>query len=729
MYTHLAQYFSACWKHWDIPVPNLLFEKKENERNHSANTGWWGPAKGVPFLIFVATDIPFNAIVPASIKKMQDALQMRIKALFRALHLIPLKLDTPSSLPSVEVRSLFFLPSTSQPIIHIIPHFQPSQPDDSPFPLSLDAYLEECNRPQDPSEQLYHEYSDKLLRNFVAIWLKTATTRHPLHHNSGYGRKNEKSIPLPTGIQFASAAVCLLSFLFQQPLTENEVDFRKIITTQFPSTKGMIQQIEVILRKKIKDIVEIEHVFSKSHSMEIMQKCNEAYLQDSPPYYTAKYHEWKRNNVMRMYRSLARGPCMEEFAARLERECDLIWKQGRQSCEHISLTGRPCRLKIGHETEEKQPSSRDERVMVYDMGKHNSGFSLFHACDCGKSQRIRDDPFDLDEANVKFYQKFNCCLTPGRAALDLAASIYGCQQTLVLNTDEIPYHDAALLYLGSSSLYKNNVGLDKMEGFMSNTHFLIPWSMTTLNEVKLIKQQQQQQEKDETVNKDPSTLGDTTEWPVLGKALPSPAPPKPVVASAISLEAFPALGSNPTPSSTQPKQLFDTRRKRNQRTRDRMQGLVRGYIGAEYECPHGHRFLSCGEGRVCKLGHAGHPKEHGNHFVHQDLSLHILCPCSNNNTEVTAQLLRIYVVTPDDAVSISIEPKINLYQHTTVDLDIKDALLFGPNSMYCLRLPFIYRDAQGKPIQFPLDAQSRLKSGYLQKDYIKFHFKSSSKWV
>ena len=54
----------------------------------------------------------------------------------------------------------------------------------------------------------------------------------------------------------------------------------------------------------------------------------------------------QRNNVMRMYRSLARGPCMEEFAARLERECDLIWKQGRQSCEHISLTGRPCRLKV-----------------------------------------------------------------------------------------------------------------------------------------------------------------------------------------------------------------------------------------------------------------------------------------------------------------------------------------------------------------------------------------------
>lgn len=26
-----------------------------------------------------------------------------------------------------------------------------------------------------------------------------------------------------------------------------------------------------------------------------MQKCNEAYLQDSPPFYTEQYHTWKVN--------------------------------------------------------------------------------------------------------------------------------------------------------------------------------------------------------------------------------------------------------------------------------------------------------------------------------------------------------------------------------------------------------------------------------------------------
>lgn len=54
----------------------------------------------------------------------------------------------------------------------------------------------------------------------------------------------------------------------------------------------------------------------------------------------------QRENVLRLYATLSRGPCAAEYATRLERECDLIWKQGRQSCEKISLTGRVCRLKV-----------------------------------------------------------------------------------------------------------------------------------------------------------------------------------------------------------------------------------------------------------------------------------------------------------------------------------------------------------------------------------------------
>jgi hypothetical protein len=62
MHTHLAQYQSSCWKHWNISVPNALFEKKENERMNPALMGWWGSAKGVPILVFVATDVSQSMI-------------------------------------------------------------------------------------------------------------------------------------------------------------------------------------------------------------------------------------------------------------------------------------------------------------------------------------------------------------------------------------------------------------------------------------------------------------------------------------------------------------------------------------------------------------------------------------------------------------------------------------------------------------------------------------------
>ncbi|KAL7334063.1 hypothetical protein PS15p_202883 [Mucor circinelloides] len=802
MHTHLAQYQSSCWKHWDIAVPNSLFEKKDNERMNPALMGWWGPAKGVPIVVFVIADVGFSSIVPATIKKMQDTLQSRMKNIFRALHLIPMKPEGNSSHPPVEVRSLFILPSTTQPVIHIVP----SIPRDTASsikaefsfdePISLSSYI---SSKESPATLLYHDYSDRLLKNYVNIWIKTATSRHPLHNNFN-NRKSDipKVAPLPTGLQFTSAIVPLMSFIFSQPITEDGVEFKKVISAQFPSTKGMIQQIEVILRKKIRDNIEIERVFSKSHSMDVMQKCHEVYLQDSPPFYTEKYHAWKKNNVMRMYRSLARGPCMEEYATRLERECDNVWKGGRQSCEHISLTGRACRLKVGHEKEVISPKQlRDERAVIVDPAKHNSGYNFFHACDCGKTQRVREDPFDIQDANIKFYNKFSCCLGVGRAALDIKQSRFGEKQDLVLNYDEIPAHDAALLYLGSSNMYKNNVGLDKVEGFMNNTNFLIPWSITTMNELKLRQQEAANTVANTAINDPPSkAINDTflrpnvsnqpatreTEWPVLGRAISMQKTNTHVVAAApvvASLEAFPALGSNPTPSTgttsssspapsntsvstattpqTPPtRQLFDTRRKKHHRSRDRIQGLIRGYVGAEYECPHGHRFLSCGEGRICKLGHAGHPKEHGNYFVHQDLPIYVVCPCSyannasgtgnasnsnvnksatnaNLNMEITAQLQRLYVVTPEEAITISIEPKIKIHipgtdQHVIVNVDI-DCLSFGPGGLYVLRLPFIYSDSNGTPIPVEADVQKRLKSAILQRDCIKFHYKETDKWI
>ena len=38
----------------------------------------------------------------------------------------------------------------------------------------------------------------------------------------------------------------------------------------------------------------------------------------------------------------ARGPMYNEYLAQLREECENIWKNGRQLCEAVSLTGHPC---------------------------------------------------------------------------------------------------------------------------------------------------------------------------------------------------------------------------------------------------------------------------------------------------------------------------------------------------------------------------------------------------
>lgn len=263
-----------------------------------------------------------------------------------------------------------------------------------------------------------------------------------------------------------------------------------------------------------------------------------------------------------------------------------------------------------------------------DGTKHSSGCSFFHACTCGKVQKLREDPFDLEEANIGFYSRFTCCLADGRMAIDIQQSKFGAEdeQQLHTNTEHIPHHESALLYLGPASVYRNSIGLEKCEGFMNNTNYLLPW---ILAKVADLQKKEQAALKNTNSPVDKKAI-DANEWPLPGKSAQVKSKS---TSSPLSLEAFPALGtvtrgstSNivTAPVNTASSSLPETkrneettpvpkkeRRRRDGRRRDRehrLEGLIRGYVGAEYECPHGHRFLSCGDGRICKIGHKGHPK-------------------------------------------------------------------------------------------------------------------------
>ncbi|KAI8071337.1 hypothetical protein BC940DRAFT_344983 [Gongronella butleri] len=696
---------------------------------------------------------------------------------------------------------------------------------------------DDANKQQDALSSvtnMLEEYGDKQLQQFMAHWVKMARHRNPMHvqvmsqhasaasassssstsssrrhggnssHSNTSQEVKQTNIPLPSTLQFLSALVSLVSLIYNKLFAEAEHDdFRKIIMADARSTKGMIQQIDVILRKKIRNAVDIEKVFSRTHCKEIMQKCKDIYLQGSPPYYTESYHLLKMENVLRLYKSMTRGVAAEEYGHRLERECDFLWKQGRQSCEVLSLTGKVCQLKLGHGAME--PSHKNDAILtesshlVADSSKHSTGHTFTHACTCGRTQMAREDPFDLTEANVDFYDHFGCCLGNGHKAADLdALTRVSSASPVCFDMPTLPATDAVLLRLGAASDYRNSVGLERYEGFTANTNYLIPWILTTLSDLRAKKTGGQQDHHASTATaaalppatthgppttpaKSPSTAKKPTpapvkaapaakkqdiDWPALGAPIQVPEK-APVVHHVAPLDAFPALGSLPkapvaptTAKTSESKPQIETstplpvttvttqssastthhraaKREKRQRgdKRSRLENQIRGFLGAEYECPKGHRFLSCGDGRVCKLGHKGHPKEHGKYFVQQDLPLYVLCPCNfadygkgKMNPDILAQLQRFYIVTPDADVSISLKPRIQITvpesdEPIELTLGIKDRLLLPKNGTYVLRLPFIYRNpATNKPLAFGSTIQQRLNNVIFKKDCFKIEF-------
>lgn len=61
------------------------------------------------------------------------------------------------------------------------------------------------------------------------------------------------------------------------------------------------------------------------------------------------------------------------------------------------------------------------------------------------------------------------------------------------------------------------------------------------------------------------------------------------------------LATSPTPP--QPEVKRDGRRRRRGDKAGQSNKTVHCYLHLEYECPLGHRFMSCGDGKVCKHGH------------------------------------------------------------------------------------------------------------------------------
>ncbi|XP_063224663.1 nonsense-mediated mRNA decay factor SMG8 isoform X2 [Bacillus rossius redtenbacheri] len=153
--------------------------------------------------------------------------------------------------------------------------------------------------------------------------------------------------------------------------------------------------------------------FSEARCGKVLPVALAAYQEGLPPHYMRSYHERKLGHALAVFALHARGPVFEQCAAQLERQCDALWRAGRQMCEVLSLTGNPCTKPLhrgggegaggGELLLQAGGDGPDRDLTQLPVTEHSSGARYVSACNCGRKQGAREDPYSARSANHDYY--------------------------------------------------------------------------------------------------------------------------------------------------------------------------------------------------------------------------------------------------------------------------------------------------------------------------------------
>ena len=268
------------------------------------------------------------------------------------------------------------------------------------------------------------------------------------------------------------------------------------------------------------------------------------------------------------------------------------------------------------------------------------------ACDCGRTQGTRDDPYTVKLANYTFYQQISkgCACSgldrhtfptfePSVTELAAAALSDNEDSTLQLLDQMTPnevktlskeastkeylpgmltltsppnllpqYPSWSLVCLGPSSLYSHNLGLSEsyQPGFLNSTNYLLPWDVVVYSKGKSANNSEQQLDQQKFAGRQKKVRSNTNRVP---------------------------------------------------------QFTVKVFIGIEYECPRGHRFMLAAPDKVLRAAPSSIVKDTGHKVAESDMPLYFPCPCRMAKP-LTAQLMRLHVVTPKAPVLVTLNPKV-----------------------------------------------------------------------
>ncbi|KAK6247261.1 hypothetical protein QUC31_018826 [Theobroma cacao] len=198
--------------------------------------------------------------------------------------------------------------------------------------------------------------------------------------------------------------------------------------------------------------------FSSLWCERVLPAAKDIYLKDLPACYPTSQHEAHLEKALHAFHSMVRGPAVELFAKKLEEECTSMWKSGRQLCDAVSLTGKPCM----HQRHDVETGELPSGTL---MKPHSSGYVFLHACACGRTRRLRSDPFDFESANITS----NCFPDCDKLLSTL-------QLPEVSSKGPIQPSSWSLIRIGSARYYEPSKGL-LQSGFSTTEKFLLKWKI------------------------------------------------------------------------------------------------------------------------------------------------------------------------------------------------------------------------------------------------------------
>ncbi|XP_053694239.1 nonsense-mediated mRNA decay factor SMG8 [Sabethes cyaneus] len=484
-----------------------------------------------------------------------------------------------------------------------------------------------------------------------------------------------------------------------------------------------------------------------------------------PHHYSAAYHEKKYAQALEVFMDYARGPEVEKHELKLKEYCDSIWLNGKQQCEFPSLRGNPCVLAKHKANDPLDHSSgivfvstcncgrtQGHREDPYSVRQANYEFyqQIAKSCsNCNLLERVKFPIFEPSSNDFRAAEFVNKNLS-NLMSFESSSRTPDANANAPLTNEQSPHLSGSQKSQnGTSNLSfsmdeKDEEEEDTSKVFKSQNNDEEDVEHGSINEIVIkVGERADETEKQKLILRQPSTTeylpgmlhaaspaGLLPQFPSWSLLCLGPSSiythnsgiPEHVQSGFLSGANFllpwdVSVRLEHAQSWAASYEKIRNRKKNTSQSKPQSEAsntfTLKIFIGIEYECLRGHRFIMGGPDSVLRGG-SGIVRDSGSKVVFNDMPIYFPCPC--RSTANVAQLMRVHIVTPKAPVNVILEPKIKMYQNggsnsLIFTTGLTEAVKLSQSAYWILRLPFIYEGENG-PLLPPAEVDTANAASY-----------------